>query len=90
MPVVEIKPDVYWIGVNDRTTDLFESLWPITREGVAYNSYLIVDEKRALVDTAKAFRASEFLHQVQTPAAPMLAVPAALALPAITSISVRS
>jgi flavorubredoxin len=65
MPVIEIEPDVYWVGVNDRTTDLFESLWPITREGVAYNSYLIVDEKRALVDTAKAFRASEFLHQVQ-------------------------
>jgi flavorubredoxin len=37
MPVIEIQPDVYWVGVNDRTTDLFESLWPIAREGVAYN-----------------------------------------------------
>lgn len=45
MPAVEIKPDVYWIGVNDRTTDLFEGLWPITKEGVSYNSYLINDEK---------------------------------------------
>lgn len=34
MPVIEIQPDVYWVGVNDRTTDLFESLWPIAREGV--------------------------------------------------------
>jgi flavorubredoxin len=51
MPVIEIEPDVYWVGVNDRTTDLFESLSPITREGVAYNSYLIDDEKKALGDT---------------------------------------
>jgi flavorubredoxin len=48
MPAIEIKPDVYWIGVNDRTTDLFEGLWPITKEGVSYNSYLIDDEKKAI------------------------------------------
>ena len=35
---VEIKADIYWIGVNDRTTDLFEGLWPITQEGVSYNA----------------------------------------------------
>ena len=45
MPAVPIKPDIYWIGVNDRITDLFEGLWPITNEGVSYNSYLINDEK---------------------------------------------
>ena len=38
MPPVQIRPDIYWIGVNDRTTDLFEGLWPITQEGVSYNT----------------------------------------------------
>ena len=51
---VEIRPKVYWIGVNDRTTDLFEGLWPITQEGVSYNAYLIQDEKTAIIDLAKS------------------------------------
>ena len=64
MPPVEIKPDIYWIGVNDRTTDLFEGLWPITQEGVSYNTYLINDEKKAIVDLTKAFKTDEFFDQV--------------------------
>jgi anaerobic nitric oxide reductase flavorubredoxin len=64
MPPVEIKPDIYWIGVNDRTTDLFEGLWPITQEGVSYNAYLINDEKKAIVDLAKALKTDEFFDQV--------------------------
>ena len=64
MPPVEIKPDIYWIGVNDRTTDLFEGLWPITQEGVSYNAYLINDEKKALVDLAKALKTDEFFDQI--------------------------
>ena len=59
MPAVEIKPDVYWIGVNDRTTDLFEGLWPIAKEGVSYNSYLINDEKKAIIDLTKSFKEDE-------------------------------
>jgi anaerobic nitric oxide reductase flavorubredoxin len=65
MPVIEIKPDVYWVGVNDRTTDLFESMWPITGEGVAYNAYLLRDEKKAIIDTVKSFKAHEFLQHVE-------------------------
>jgi anaerobic nitric oxide reductase flavorubredoxin len=64
MPPVEIKPDVYWIGVNDRTTDLFEGLWPITQEGVSYNTYLINDEKKAIIDLTKAFKTDEFFSQI--------------------------
>ena len=64
MPAVEIRPDVYWIGVNDRTTDLFEGLWPITKEGVSYNAYLINDDKKAIVDLAKAFKTDEFFDQI--------------------------
>lgn len=64
MSVVQIRPDIYWIGVNDRTTDLFEGLWPIDQTGVSYNAYLIRDEETALIDLAKAFKADEFLGQV--------------------------
>lgn len=64
MPAIAIKPDVYWIGVNDRTTDLFEGLWPITNEGVSYNSYLISDEKKALIDLTKSSKGDEYLAQI--------------------------
>ena len=61
---IELAPNVYWIGVNDRTTDLFEGLWPITQEGVSYNAYLIDDEKRAIVDLSKAIKTDEFFDQI--------------------------
>ena len=64
MPPIEIKPDVYWIGVNDRTTDLFEGLWPITQEGVSYNAYLINDEKKAIVDLSKSLKTDDFFDQI--------------------------
>lgn len=50
--MVAISEDIYWIGVNDRETHLFESIMPIP-EGVSYNAYMIVDEKVALIDTVK-------------------------------------
>ena len=49
---VKIKERISWIGANDRTTHLFESLWPIPN-GVSYNSYIIEDEQCALLDTMK-------------------------------------
>lgn len=64
MTAIRIKPGVYWIGVNDRTTDLFEGLWPITREGVSYNSYLIDDEKTAIIDLTKSFKGDEYFDQI--------------------------
>ena len=64
MPAVQIKPDVYWIGVNDRITDLFEGLWPISNEGVSYNSYLINDEKIAIIDLIKSFKGDEYFAQI--------------------------
>ena len=65
MPVREIKPGIYWIGVNDRTTDLFEGFWPITQEGVTYNSYLVKGEKTAVIDLSKSIKADEFLGQIE-------------------------
>ncbi len=61
---IEIVENVYWVGVNDRETDLFESLWPLPY-GVSYNSYLIVDEKVALVDTVKFTTTSAYIHKLK-------------------------
>ena len=55
MPAVELGNKIHWIGVNDHTTDLFEGLWPITQEGVSYNSYLINDQKKVIIDLALSF-----------------------------------
>ena len=65
MRPVEIRPGIHWIGVNDRTTDLFEGLWPITQEGVSYNSYLVSGEKTAIIDLAKSIKVDEFFSQVE-------------------------
>ncbi len=45
-----ITGKIHYIGVNDRRKQLFENMWPLPY-GVSYNSYLIADEKTALVDT---------------------------------------
>ena len=47
---VTISDAVKYIGVDDKTIDLFESQY-VVPEGVSYNSYLILDEKVALMDT---------------------------------------
>ncbi len=64
MPSVEIRPDVFWIGINDRTTDLFEGIWPVASGGVTYNSYLVRDEKKAIIDLAKAFKTDEYFERI--------------------------
>lgn len=46
MRPIEIRPNIYWVGINDRSTELFEGLWPIHDQGVSYNSYLIRDKKQ--------------------------------------------
>lgn len=50
--MIEITDKVYYVGVNDRNKSLFEGLWPLPN-GVSYNSYLIADEKVALIDTVE-------------------------------------
>ncbi len=62
MPSVEIRPDVFWIGLNDRTTDLFEGIWPVSDAGVTYNSYVIRGEKNVIVDLAKGFKTDEYFE----------------------------
>ncbi|MDD3107967.1 MAG: FprA family A-type flavoprotein [Alistipes sp.] len=49
----KIGDRIYWKCVNDRRKALFENMWPLPY-GVSYNSYLIRDEKCALMDTVEA------------------------------------
>ena len=64
MHPVEIRPGIFWTGINDRSTELFEGLWPITHQGVSYNAYLVRDEKNALIDLSKEFFTDDFVHQL--------------------------
>lgn len=52
-----ISDSVLYIGVNDKTLDLFESQYPLSN-GMSYNSYVILDEKNVVMDTVD-IRASE-------------------------------
>lgn len=47
--ITELLPGLHYVGVNDRTTHRFEALWSLPY-GVSYNSYLLTDEKVALID----------------------------------------
>lgn len=62
--VREFKDNFYFVGVNDRETDIFEALWPLP-QGVSYNSYLIDDEQVALVDTVKIDYCEEYLDNIR-------------------------
>ena len=53
-----ITNDIRYIGVNDHAVDLFEGQYPVPN-GIAYNSYVILDEKIAVMDTVDA----NFTHQ---------------------------
>jgi flavorubredoxin len=60
----ELTDGVYYVGVDDHHTSLFENLWPIPF-GVSYNSYLIVDEKIALIETVKNLFTSEWIENIK-------------------------
>ncbi len=62
--IMKLKRNIHYVGVNDRRTALFESLWPIPY-GVSYNSYLIDDEKVALVDTVEVGHFDLFLKKIR-------------------------
>ena len=60
----KISEEVIWIGASDRRLALFENLFPIPR-GVAYNSYLIKDEKTAVLDTVDSSVSRQFFENIQ-------------------------
>ena len=64
LKAVAVSENIWWVGVNDRTTHLFENLWSLPY-GVSYNSYLINDEKVALIDGVKAEFFAEYLERIK-------------------------
>ena len=59
-----ITEDIIYVGVNDREKDLFEGQY-IIPNGIAYNSYVILDEKIAVMDTADADFTDEWLSNLE-------------------------
>lgn len=60
----KITDDIEYVGVNDRTIDLFESQY-IVPEGVSYNSYIIKDQKIVIMDTVDRRATNEWIDNVE-------------------------
>lgn len=61
---MEITKDIIYIGVNDHKVDLFEGQY-VVPNGMAYNSYVILDEKTAVMDTVDAHFGEEWLANLE-------------------------
>lgn len=61
--VRKVTDDLYWVGANDKRLHLFESVHPIP-DGVSYNSYVLLDEKAVLFDTADSSVYEQFCENV--------------------------
>lgn len=61
---MEITKDIHYIGVNDHDIDLFEGQYMV-ENGMAYNSYVITDEKIAVMDTVDAHFGEEWLANLK-------------------------
>ena len=64
MSKVIISDAIRYVGVDDKDTDLFEGQY-IVPNGIAYNSYLIMDDKIALMDAVDARKTDEWLANVE-------------------------
>ncbi|HEQ78705.1 MAG TPA: FprA family A-type flavoprotein [Euryarchaeota archaeon] len=60
---MEIKPGIHWIGAIDWNLRDFHGY--VTQRGSTYNSYLILDEKKVVVDTVKKHLAKEWLANIE-------------------------
>lgn len=65
MKDVTITDSILYVGVDDKTLDLFESQY-IIPNGVSYNSYVILDEKVTVMDTVDARATDEWLANLET------------------------
>ncbi len=62
--VRKVTEDLYWVGANDKRLALFENIHPIPR-GTSYNSYVLLDEKTVLFDTADWSVCRQFLENIE-------------------------
>ena len=63
--MTNITEDIKYIGVNDREIDLFEGQYEVPN-GMAYNSYVILDEKVAVMDTVDRHFTAEWLKNLES------------------------
>ena len=64
MKNIDITEKIIYIGANDKDIDLFESQY-IVSNGISYNSYLIMDEKIAIMDTIDRRKTEEWIHNLE-------------------------
>lgn len=64
MKDIKITDSILYVGVDDKTLDLFESQYVIPN-GVSYNSYVILDDKITIMDTVDARKTEEWLANVE-------------------------
>ena len=62
---MKITNDIKYVGVNDHQVDLFEGQY-VVPNGMAYNSYVVLDEKIAVMDTVEIHFTREWLDNVET------------------------
>lgn len=62
--MMNITNDIKYVGVNDHQVDLFEGQY-VVENGMAYNSYVIMDEKIAVMDTVDANFTNEWLDNIE-------------------------
>lgn len=62
--VRKVTEDLYWVGGSDRRIELFENIFPLS-DGVSYNSYLLLDEKTVLFDSADYAIGRQFLENIR-------------------------
>lgn len=62
--VRKVTEDLFWVGGNDKRLHLFENIHPI-EDGVSYNSYLLLDEKTVLFDTADWSVGRQFIENAE-------------------------
>lgn len=62
---MKISEDIRYVGVNDHAIDLFEGQY-VVKNGMSYNSYVILDDKIAVMDTVDAHFAHEWMDNIQS------------------------
>ncbi len=64
--IVKIAENIFYVGIDDKQTRFFEGIWPIPN-GISYNSYLIIDDKIALIEGGvRATFSREFLDDLSS------------------------
>lgn len=64
MTIQTVTDAIRYVGVDDNTLALFENQYPVQPMGVSYNSYVILDEKIAVMDSVDARAEEEWLSNV--------------------------